>query len=236
MFKKKYLLNNCNDFCQVKPKKKWLTVKRKFIILLAILIAVIFAVAQYFEKHVNPIIIMHSSSRINQIAMRAVNSAVQNIVPTLFFYDSLVDISKDINGKITSITVNQAHVNQLGGEMVRHTQKELEFLSSNGINIPLGTFTGIPLLTGRGPIVNLRTLPIGSISASFASTFTTAGINQTRHQIKLIIHCTLTLILPTYSQRFEKAVEVLITESIIVGEVPNIYLNGNMNGSINLTP
>ena len=72
---------------------------------------------------------------------------------------------------------------------------------------------------------------MGSVNASFASEFTSAGINQTRHRILINTSVYISVMLPTGSAGTEVISEAVIAETVIVGDVPDSYTNIEDNES-----
>ena len=92
-------------------------------------------------------------------------------------------------------------------------------------------------LSGFGPRLEVQILPVGAVHTSFDTEFETAGINQTRHKIFLNLRATVSLIVPTGSQLVEVTSTVPIAESIIVGEVPESFVDvNNEEDMLNLIP
>ena len=180
---------------------------------------VIVAVLAFMLAFVNPIVFDYSRVKIEGMTVKAVNRSVYSAVSTDTYKD-LVDIRYDTAGKITSLTANMFQMNWLSSDIALKSQREVELLASVGITVPLGTFSGIPVLTGKGPAVTLRVVPVGSIYCTFASDFSSAGFNQTRHRITLKVRSKVNLVMPLATKRVEAEVEVMLCESIIVGEVP----------------
>ena len=58
-----------------------------------------------------------------------------------------------------------------------------------------------------------------------ADDFQQAGINQTRHRLYLNVFSQVKIIIPLVTDNIEVAAQVPIAETIIVGEVPQTYLN-----------
>ena len=75
------------------------------------------------------------------------------------------------------------------------------------------------------------------MNTNFETEFETAGINQTRHKIFLTLRATISLIVPTGSQLVDVTSKVPIVESIIVGEVPQSFVDVNdKDDMLNLIP
>jgi hypothetical protein len=53
----------------------------------------------------------------------------------------------------------------------------------------------------------------------------TAGINQTKHQINLEVIVDIDILIPWETESAQVITEVMIADTIIVGKVPETYLN-----------
>ena len=54
---------------------------------------------------------------------------------------------------------------------------------------------------------------------------TSAGINQTRHQIFLELDVQLSFLMPWRGMDTSVQTEILVSETVIVGQVPGSYMN-----------
>ena len=103
---------------------------------------------------------------------------------------------------------------------------KLNAACAQGVGVPLGAFTGIDWLAGYGPRVTLRILPVGRVQCEYASAFASAGVNQTLHSVSLQARAAVEVVLPGGSEEIEEQVSALVCENVIVGKVPDIYLQG----------
>ena len=79
--------------------------------------------------------------------------------------------------------------------------------------------------------------PIGSVVCRFISNFETAGINQTVHKIYVNIKASVGVVMPLSSRNFSAEQQVLISESVIVGQVPEVYLySDTLDTLLNFVP
>lgn len=211
--------------------------RRKLITFLAVLLLIFVGVMLYLNYVVNPVIISTSSAKVRSLSQRAVENAVRQVIHDNVMYDTLIMITRDDNGKIVTISSNSATINMLALELTDKAQIALSQMGATGIDIPIGSFSGMPIFTGRGPSVNIKMLPIGTIYCKFESTFTEAGINQTNHRIYLKVFSSVSVILPTANQVVKTETQLLISESIIVGEIPETYLHSaSLDEMMNLIP
>jgi len=214
---------------KLRKRKRWVVVSVIAIVSLSMLL--------FFNFHVNPIIIEVSEASIKSLTSKSVNSAVQSVINNTNVYDELIQINTDSDGNITTFQVKSILINRLGKEIGKAALQNLETVGSSGVEIPLGTLTGIPLLVGLGPELNFRVQPIGTFTSTFSSEFISAGINQTNHRIYLNIKALVNLVMPTASRSITTNTQILLCESIIVGKVPDTYLNSSsLDEMMNLIP
>lgn len=220
-----------------KKTKLYMPFKFKIGIFFCILLLVIILVFIYLNNVVNPVIIESSSAKTHSLSQKAVEQAIYETIKDNTVYDSLIMITRDDTGNVIYISTNSLQINLLARQLVKSAQEKLENLGAKGINIPLGTFTGMPIFVGRGPNINIKLLPIGSISCKFNSEFINAGINQTNHKIYLTVTSKVSVILPTANQTVQTTTQIMIAESIIVGKIPDTYLNSaSLDDMLNLIP
>mgnify|MGYP003294946861 CR=1 FL=1 len=211
--------------------------KKKYLITLISVIAFIALVYYYFISLVNPLIIKSSEAQVKSLTLKAVNNAIADVLAESVLYNDLVNIVTDENGKIVMLNANSILINKFSKELVKSAQNKLKTIGDEGMQIPLGNFTGIPLLTGIGPNIKVRLIPIGSIHCNFESKFQASGINQTHHMIYVNVEASVNMVLPVQNISVTSVSQVLISESIIVGEVPQTYLQSdNIQDMLDLIP
>ena len=88
-----------------------------------------------------------------------------------------------------------------------------------------GSFTGIKLLSGRGPGIKIRISTVGNVETDLKSEFEAQGINQTLHRIYLQVKCEVSILTPFKDITRDITNQVLIMENVIIGTVPNTYYN-----------
>lgn len=143
-----------------------------------------------------------------------------------YTYDYFVNLQKDADGNITAISANMARINTLSSEILQ----EVITATNSGmldLNIPLGNLLGSNLLLGRGPNIPIKIVMLTSSYADFRNEMVSAGINQIKHQIILEVRVQIDVLMPWEVKSTEVVSEVLIAETVIVGKVPNAYLNVN---------
>ncbi len=217
------------DYVVTKKKKKKLSAKTKFRIFLIFLLALIILCFVYYFKVVCPIIVGLSQEKVRSVATSTISTVVGDVMEEDgMSYSNLVTITYSSENKVELIEVDTVQVNIIIREITKRVQEKFDLLGEEGIDIALGTFTGIPFLFGIGPDVSIKLVPIGTISTRVSSNFTGAGINQTIHRLYFIVNSNIGMVLPGMTQNFQTELEVLLCENIIVGEIPNVYLQGSL--------
>lgn len=222
-----------------KREKKVLSRKQKCkkIIKKTLIFGIIFALICFFWTNVNNVVYSYSESKVRALSVKAVNNAVSELVTNKNIYDNLVNITTDSDGKIKLIQANAIQINMLTKDLIKTSQIKLEKIGVDGINIPIGTFSGITLLNGKGPNVNVKLIPVGDVMCNFQSEFSSAGINQTIHKLYVTIDTQVNIILPLKNNVVKTTTSILICESVIVGEIPEVYLNSaKLDNLLNLVP
>ena len=174
---------------------------------------------------IRPVITAVATTGVSNAVTAAINEAVwKGIAQQHLSYADMVETETDASGRISVLTSNLEQANRLRTEILTLVLEEVSTLSSKDFSIPIGNLTEVDLFSGRGPSITVRVLSVGTVNAAFDHTFVSAGVNQTLHQIMLTIDVTVQLLLPGQTMELPVSTEVCIAETIIVGEVPNTYL------------
>lgn len=135
---------------------------------------------------------------------------------------SFVSVTRNEYDEITSVSVNTNEMNTLKTGILSVLGKKLNDCAI--AYVPIGSFTSVAILNGRGPKVPLKLNLECSSDIYFATELVSAGINQSSHRI------TMTVRVRCYSQskRFETEIEeqttTVLAETLVVGAIPNVAL------------
>lgn len=204
--------------------------RKKWIILAAVLAAVI-GVFVFFHKNVAGMLYSLSEATVRAAATEAVNDAVsQTLRWNNADYNKLVTVTRGEDDRVLSLEADAQSVNLLARQTVTLSMANLSEACGEGVKVPIGVFTGIEFLAGFGPRVTFQIIPIGSVSCDFRSSFDTAGLNQTLHSIYMDVTAAVSVVMPSKTEEISVVTQVLICESVIVGEIPDAYLKGDIFG------
>lgn len=139
-------------------------------------------------------------------------------------YDRLVYFEKDLQGKITALKTNMGEVNRLKTDILNTINDEILALDTSDIGIPLGSIFLPELFSGKGTAIPVHILAIRNSEAAFDSDFSEAGINQTLHQLNMEVTVDVAVLVLGQTDSFTVESEVVIAETVIVGDVPQTFL------------
>ena len=155
----------------------------------------------------------------------AVNGCVSRIMrERAYGYDDFVMLEKDAEGNITAITANTAQINTLSAELMAEIARAADSESLD-VRIPLGSLLGSNLLMGRGPEIPVQIRMLTSSFVRFNNDLISTGINQSRHVITLRANVDVDIMIPLATVSTTVETDILIAETVIVGRVPDTYLN-----------
>lgn len=177
-----------------------------------------------FTNFLNPTILALAQGEAKYMGEKAVNDAIsERLMEEKISYDDLVTIVTDNEGKIAALKTNMIKMNVLKAEIANLALDQIYELERIDIEVPLFNMFNNSILSGRGPMVPIKVLPIGSVETAFYNDFKSAGINQTKHEINLKVKCSVSVILPTGSTKAELETNIPIAQTVIVGLVPGSY-------------
>lgn len=201
------------------------------LLLLCVLLAV------YFQHNVTKVLISVSEATMRAHTTVAINDAVYYTLSDGVRYEDLVTVERNDAGEVTALSADSLKINKIARDAASISQSNLKNLSLNGIPVPLGALTGIEALAGFGPRIYLRIIPVSSVTCEFSSQFESVGINQTKHSLYLNVIADISIVMPSRTENFAVTTDILVCECVLIGKVPDVYLQGDIFGNkLPLTP
>ncbi len=196
--------------------------KLLFLALLAAILSMILLVFFRFKYH--DAIRELAQTQVRNTTSDLINDAVDKQIETgNIQYDRIVYFEKDLNGRITALKTNMSEVNRLKTDILNLINDEILALDTSNLGLPIGSLVFPELLSGRGPEIPVNILAIRNSDASFTSHFSEAGINQTLQQLIMSVSVDVTVLVLGRTESFTVTSEVVVAETIIVGQVPDTF-------------
>lgn len=193
--------------------------------ILVLLIAALAAVFVLLRSRLWPVVLDLARTQTVNTTSDLINDAIQEqILEGNIQYDRIVYFEKDLNGRITALKTNMAEVNRLKTEILNIINDQILAHDSDHLGVALGSLVLPEFFSGRGPEIPVRILAIRNSDAAFTSHFSEAGINQTLQQLSMDVIVDVTILVLGGTEEFSVSSQVVVAETIIVGEVPQTYL------------
>ena len=199
--------------------------KRHWKLPLLLLLALVIWAFAALRARLWPVVRSLAQTQVINTASDLINDAIlEQIMEGQIQYDRIVYFEKDLNGRITALKTNMAEVNRLKTETLNIINDEIMAEDTEHLGVSLGSLILPEFFSGKGPSIPVRILSIRNSDASFQSEFTEAGINQTLQKLRMDVILDVTILVLGQTETFTVASQMVVAETIIVGDVPATYL------------
>lgn len=198
---------------------------RRFVSILIFLLALTLSCFVILRGKYRPVIRSLAETQVKNATSDLTNDAIaKQIAAGNIAYDRIVYFEKDLNGRITALKTNIGEINRLKTDILNIINDEILALDTSDIGIPLGSLFLPEFFSGKGPVIPVHILSIRNSDAVFASDFSQAGINQTLHRLNMEVSIDVAVLVLGQASSFTITSEVVVAETVIVGEVPDTFL------------
>ena len=205
-------------------------VLRRILCLTAVLALLAVAVLLVLRTKYRKVLTELAQTQVKNVTSDLINDAVdREIAEGTIQYDRLVYFEKDLEGRITALKTNMGEINRLKTETLALINQEILDMDSSALGVPIGSLVLPEVFAGRGFSIPIEILTIRNSNASFSSCFSQAGINQTLQQMKMDVFVDVTVLILGSTESFTVTSQVVVAETVIVGQVPNTYLQTGGN-------
>lgn len=231
------LYNMENTVLRKKRTNKRFRSKKGFAVMcaLCILLALCVAFLIAFNESIYPSMQTLAQAKVEKLAIAAMNESILSSLTHDLHSSEFVSPSEE-DGRMYMLSTDSVAMNRFSYECAQTAQKKLADISETGISLSLGTVSGIAPLSGMGPKIKIRFTPAANVRASFSSTLEKSGINQTLYKVKIILTTDIYIVLPGKPCKISVVTDAAIVESVIVGEVPQVYTNVPEDEMLDLVP
>jgi len=207
-----------------------LKLRYRLLIFFAVIVIFCIVILKYSESRLRPIIVSMAEAHARSIGSKVVSEAItEEIEKNNISYDDLISFEKDESGKIAALKTDIIMINRLKSQLSVVILDKLSNMKDINLYVPVGSLINGEIFSGRGPKLEIIVIPVGSVTTNITNVFTSAGINQTRHQIMLEVNVTVSIIMPFSVESTDISTSMAIAETIIVGDVPNMYMEMGTN-------
>ncbi len=208
-----------NEKIIVLRKKK---IKAVSALMLTAIITLLFL--NYSVRAYVPYIKMKCEAGANNLLNEIINNAVQSELEGLS-YDSFAKVTYDEKGSVKSVLCDTVKISLVKHRISEKILKGIKKNNSFYIRVPLVYISSNPLISDFGPRVSVKVSPSGVLNVDFNDSFVSVGINQTKHEINIVIKAGCYTYLAGINGKTNLTTTVPAVHTIIVGDVPETYTN-----------
>ena len=199
------------------------------LLILILLLVLFFALRSKYRLVIRDLAETSVKNATSDLANDAIAKQIEN---GSIQYDRIVYFEKDLEGHITALKTNIGEVNHLKTDILNIINGQILALEAADIGIPIGSLFLPEFFSGRGPAIPVHILAIRNSEATFTSHFTQAGINQTLHQLIMELSVDASVLVLGETSTFSVSSQVVAAETVIVGAVPNTYIQTGGNEAL----
>ena len=192
------------------------------------LLWLLFGVALLFlggREYVEPNLDEISRLKAKGLVTEVIGKTVQEVFSNREDSESYFIVRKDETGNVQMVQANTILMNQKVADLTVAVQEKYKAMEPEAMEIPIGTIFGSPILSQANRGMRIRVLPLSVSSCDFETHFESQGINQTKYQIYIELVTEVRVLQPFSHENFKVTNRVLLSELVIVGDVPENYVS-----------
>lgn len=178
-----------------------------------------------FEQYSKREVVNTINREVNNVILEELNASGMS-------YSSIITVETNEIGDTSSVKANMLTVNKLKNRLDSRISEICECKENYEASIPVGNLVGGGLLYGKGFDIKVKFRPIGDATTRMTGKLVDAGINQTIYRISFDIDITAAVVFPFRYVEIPIRIETVISETVIIGDVPEAYTYFNMEGDM----
>ena len=189
-----------------------------------------------FKQQIEPNIDAVSKLKAKGMITEIVNQTIKEDFSGKEYEENLFIIKSGKDDKVQMVQSNTSLINRMVAEFSVNLQKKYDNIEPRTVKLSYGTLVGSKLLSEADYLnVNLKIMPLSVTNCDFETEFESQGINQTKYKIYITIESNVRVLQPFSAENFKIKNKMLISEVVIVGEVPDSYVNVPENNILDAT-
>ncbi|WP_048601746.1 sporulation protein YunB [Rubeoparvulum massiliense] len=183
------------------------------------------------EQQLRPQLMTIAKSRVKQIATEALNASINKKIAENINYLDMIQIERDESEMIRNVILDYSKLARVAGEATATVESTIGAIKKERLELPLGQALNSNILAQLGPKLPIIIEPRGNVKVDITRELENAGINMVLLSIYMQFTVEIRVILPFATEPEVITSQIPIHFSLIVGEVPHIYLNYGDQGS-----
>ena len=202
-----------------KKKNNKKLIKIKVVLLIVFLFISFLLIDDSISDIVAPSIVNNCQSVISNVINMEVDKVLNEREVS---YDELVVLEYN-EGEISSLSLDSVYINKLKSNLVYDIENELYKNNVLVTDVEIGNVLNLGIFSNRGPKIPIKYNYHSTVNSNITSEFESAGVNQTRHFIKLNIVVDVYVCNFSTREYFEMRTDYILGDTVIVGKTPSVY-------------
>lgn len=165
-----------------------------------------------------------SKLRAEAVVSRTINRALADLFQETDPQEELFTVKTGKDGALAMVQADSLKINLLMSSLSMNLQDAFRQMEREQYEVPAGALLGSKILSQTGPFLTVEIMPMSVSSMDFRTEFASQGINQTKYKIYIELDCRIKVLAPFCSRIFHTTSTVLVAEAVILGEVPESYV------------
>lgn len=162
-------------------------------------------------------------------ATYAINKVIGETTVDSKSYSDIIIKEYDGEGKITAVSTDSALINRMQSEISSRVIEELRKNNQYYITLSVANILGIRTFMGFGPRLPVKISPSPNILVKFEDSFISAGINQTKFAVNIIVEAEMMVSTIPFRTGISVNRTIPVAQVVLVGTVPDTYADFNRN-------
>lgn len=164
------------------------------------------------------------SIAVNYVAMK-INASLRQGMYSADLDGTLIHVERDSEGKIKYLEPDSRLINRIVLEFMSGVNETYSMEDTQVVKVNLGVITGSKIISQMPFTTKIKVQPLSLTKFQYETEFETQGINQTRYCVYCTINSKIRILAPFTDKISEINRKFLLAEAVIVGDVPETYVD-----------
>lgn len=164
------------------------------------------------------------SIAVNYVAMK-INASLRQGMYSADLDGPLIHVERDSEGKIKYLEPDSKLINRIVLEFMSGVNETYSMEDTQVVKVNLGVITGSKIVSQMPFTTKIKVQPLSLTKFQYETEFETQGINQTRYCVYCTINSKIRILAPFTDKISEINRKFLLAEAVIVGDVPETYVD-----------
>lgn len=164
------------------------------------------------------------SIAVNYVAMK-INASLRQGMYSADLDGPLIHVERDSEGKIKYLEPDSRLINRIVLEFMSGVNETYSMEDTQVVKVNLGVITGSKIISQMPFTTKIKVQPLSLTKFQYETEFETQGINQTRYCVYCTINSKIRILAPFTDKISEINRKFLLAEAVIVGDVPETYVD-----------